>query len=165
VPDVPPLVVEATKKSGLLWVAVGDARPVAVWHLWKDDRAYVVVGPGEQDVPGLAGASAATVTVRSSDKGGRIVTWRASVTRVAPGGEEWAEVLPQLLAGRLNLADAATAGERWAATAAVLRLEPTGELEPMPDDSGAAPTPPSPARTLTTIPRTVGRATRRRPPS
>lgn len=163
-PDVPPLVGEATKKSGLLWVAVGDARPVAAWHLWKDDRAYVVVGPGEQDVPGLADAAEAVVTVRSSDKGMRIVTWRAAVSRVAPGGEEWDEVLPQLLAGRLNLTDAATAGERWASTAAVVRLDPTGELEPLPDTNDAAPPPPSPARTRTTIPHTVGRATRRRPP-
>ena len=161
-PDVPPLVAEAAKKSGLLWVAVGDARPVAAWHLWKDDRAYVVVGPGEQDVPGLADSRSATVTVRSSDKGGRIVTWRATVARVAPGSPEWDEVLPQLLAGRLNLPDAATARERWAATATVLRLEPTGELEPMPDTSGAAVPPPSPARTRTTVPRTVGRKPRRR---
>jgi hypothetical protein len=163
VPDVPPLVAEAAKKSGLLWIAVGDSRPVAAWHLWKDDRAYVVVGPGEQDVPGLADADRVTVTVRSSDKGGRIVTWLAAVTRVPPDGEEWDEVLPQLLAGRLNLTDAGTAGERWASTAAVLRLEPTGELDAMPDTSGAAAPPPSPARTRTTIPRTVGRATRRRP--
>lgn len=163
-PDVPPLVAEATKKSGLLWVTVGDARPVAAWHLWKDDRAYVVVGPGEQDVPGLADARQVAVTVRSSDKGGRIVTWHATVTRVPPSTDEWDDVVPQLLAGRLNLPDSATARERWASTAAVLRLDPTGELEPLPDASGAAPPPPSPARTRTTVPRTVGRATRRRRP-
>jgi hypothetical protein len=159
--DVPALVTEATKKSGLLWIGVGERRPVAAWHLWKDDRAYVVVGPGEQDVPGLATASSATVTVRSTDKGGRIVTWRAAVTRVEPDGEEWDEVLPALLAGRLNLPDSANARQRWATTAAVLRLEPTGELleagPTLPAGSGAAPPPPSPARTPTTVPRTVGR--------
>ena len=161
-PEVPPLVVEATKKSGLVWIAVGDARPVAAWHLWKDDRAYVVVGPGEQDVPGLAEAGECTVTVRSSDKGGRIVSWRAAVRRVAPGGEEWDEILPTLLAARLNLPDSAGARERWASTAAVLRLDPTGELDELPSGSDAAPPPPSPARTRTTVPRTLGRGPRRR---
>jgi hypothetical protein len=157
VPQVSPLVVEATKKSGLLWIGVGGSRPVAAWHLWKDDRAYVVVGPGEQDVPGLASASAATVTVRSSDKGGRIVSWHAAVTRVEPDGEEWDEILPALLAGRLNLPDSATARQRWAATAAVLRLDPTGEIDPLPSGSLAAHPPPTPARTPTTVPRTLGR--------
>lgn len=159
--DVPPLVTEASKKSGLLWIGVGAARPVGAWHLWKDDRSYVVVGPGEQDVPGLATASSATVTVRSSDKGGRIVTWRAAVTRVEPDGGEWDEILPALLAGRLNLPDSANARQRWASTAAVLRLEPTGELleagPTLPTASHAAPPPPSPATTPTTVPRTLGR--------
>lgn len=159
---VPALVLEASKKSGLLWIAVGAARPVAAWHLWKDDRAYVVVGPGEQDVPGLATATAATVTVRSSDKGGRIVSWHAAVRRVEPGGAEWDEILPALLAGRLNLPDSAGARERWATTAAVLRLDPTGELAELPTGSGAAAPPPSPARTPTTVPCTVGRRPRRR---
>lgn len=164
--DVPALVVEATKKSGLLWIAVGDARPAPAWHLWKDDRAYVVVGPGEQQVPGLAEADRCTVTVRSSDNGGRIVSWRAAVRRVPPDGEEWDEVLPALLAGRLNLPDAAAARQRWADTAAVLRLDPTGELTEaagsLPAGSGAAPPPPSSARTRTTVPFTLGRRRRRR---
>lgn len=164
--DVPALVVEATKKSGLLWIAVGDAGPVPAWHLWKDDRAYVVLGPGEQQVPGLAEADRCTVTVRSTDNGGRIVSWVAAVSRVRPDGEEWDEVLPTLLAGRLNLADAGAARQRWARDAAVLRLDPTGELVEaggsLPAGSLAAPPPPSPARTRTTVPYTLGRRRRRR---
>ena len=159
--EVPPLVAEATKKSGLVWISVGDRRPVAAWHLWRDDRAYVVTGPGEQPVPGLAEARTCDVTVRSTDKGGRVVTWRAQVDRVEPGGEEWREVVPALLAARLNLPDAAEAERRWADTAAVLRLTPTGELteagDTPPTGSLSAPPPPSPARTRTPVPFTIGR--------
>ena len=165
VEPVPPLVAEATKKAGLLWVTVAGQRPAAAWLLWRDTRAYVVTGPGEQPVPGLAGAAECDVTVRSGDNGGRIVTWRARVDRVEPGGEEWQEVVPAMLTARLNLRDSAEAEARWAATAAVLRLTPTGELVEaggsLPTGSLAAAVPPSPARTPTRIPTTLHR--RRRP--
>jgi hypothetical protein len=166
--DVPPLVVEATKKSGLIWIAVpGDSRAVAAWHVWREDAAYLVTGPGEQEVPGLAGATSCDVTVRSTDKGGRVVTWRAAVSRVEPGSPEWTEAVPSLLASRLNLPDAADAEDRWAATCAVLRLAPTGELieagRTLPSTSLAGPPPPSPARTPTRVPFTVGRQRHRRP--
>jgi len=166
--DVPPLVVEATKKSGLVWVAVpGQPRPVAAWHVWREDSAYLVTGPGEQAVPGLADSPSCDVTVRSTDKGSRVVTWRATVSRVEPGSPEWADAVPGLLAARLNLPEAADAERRWADTATVLRLTPTGELPEagptLPTGSLAAPPPPSPARTPTPVPFTLGRRRRRRP--
>lgn len=160
--DVPPLVVEATKKSGLAWVSVpGQPRVFPVWHLWRDDAAYVVAGPGEQPAPGLAESPSCDVTVRSTDKGGRIVTWRAAVSRVEPGSDGWLEIVPVLLAERLNLTDAPEAEQRWMRSCAVLRLAPTGELPQagptLPAESHAAPPPPSPARTPTRVPYTVGR--------
>lgn len=164
--EVPPLVAEATKKSGLVWITVPGHRPVAAWHLWRDDAAYVVTGPGEQPIPGLAEATRCDVTVRSTDKGGRIVTWRADVSPVLPDTDAWAEVVPAMLAARLNLPDAADAEGRWAQTCTVLQLAPTGELpeagDSLPIGSLAEPPPPSPARTRTRIPFTVGRATRPR---
>lgn len=162
VADVPPLVTEATKKSGLAWISVaGQPRAFAVWHIWRDDGAYLVTGSGEQPAPGLAEAPTCDVTVRSTDKGGRIVTWRAAVSRVEPGSDLWQEVVPALLAGRLNLADAANAEQRWSRSCVVLRLAPTGELpevgSTLPTASHAAPPQPSPARTPTRVPYTVGR--------
>ena len=153
------------KKSGVIWVTVPPSgRPVAAWHLWRDDAAYLVTGPAEQPVSGLAEASGCTGTVPSKDKGGRIVTWRADVTRVAPGTDEWAEVVPALLTARLNLPDAEEAEKRWATTCAVLRLRPTGELAEagttLPDGSLAAAPPPSPATTPARIPYTLGRRRR-----
>jgi hypothetical protein len=162
---VPPLVVEATKKAGLIWVTASGQRPAPAWLHWRDTCAYVVTGPGEQPLPGLAEAAECDVTVRSGDTGGRIVTWRARVDRVQPGGEEWQQVVPAMVTARLNLRDAAEAEARWAATAAVLRLTPTGELVEaggsLPTGSLAEPPPPSPARTPTRIPTTLHRRRRR----
>jgi len=166
VAPVPPLVAEATKKSGLLWIAIrGQPRRFAVWHVWRDDSAYIVTGPGEQPAPALAEAAICDVTVRSTDKGGRIVTWRAVVSRVEPDSDAWKEVVPALLAGRLNLTGASDAEQRWAAECHVLRLAPTGELveagDTLPTGSLAAPPPPSPARTTSRIPFTLGGRRRR----
>jgi hypothetical protein len=163
--DVPPLVAEATKKSDLVWLSVpGQPRPSVVWHVWRDDAAYVVTGAGEQPAPGLAEASTCEVTVRSTDKGGRIVTWRAAVSRIAPDTDAWREVVPSLLTERLNLTDAADAEQRWARSCAVLRLTPTGELAEagptLPTGSLAMPPPTSPARTVTRVPFTLGRRRR-----
>jgi hypothetical protein len=165
----------ATRKAGVVWLGVpGQPHPTLVWPLWQEEPAaegvpggvlYVVTGPGEQPAPGLAGASHCAVTVRSA-AGGRVLTWRSEVTRVAPGGAEWDGVVPTLLSKRLNLADAAGANQRWATTCAVFRLTPTGELlesgDTLPTGSLAAPPPPSPARTPTRVPFTLHRTPRRR---
>ncbi|MEN3361842.1 MAG: hypothetical protein V7637_5824 [Mycobacteriales bacterium] len=165
--EVPPLIAEATKKSDLVWVSVpGQPRPFGVWHVWRDDAAYVVTGGGEQPAPGLAGATGCDVTVRSADKGARIVTWRASISRLTPGTELWQDVVPAMLTARLNLTDAAGAEQRWARSCAVLRLTPTGDLvesgDTLPAGSLAGPPPPSPARTTTRVPFTLGRRPRGR---
>ncbi|MGH8876006.1 MAG: hypothetical protein ACRD0P_01470, partial [Stackebrandtia sp.] len=83
---------------------------------------YVVCGPGEQDDPGLSGASTCEVTLRG-DHLGRIVDFRASVSRVAPGGEDWDEIATALAAKRLNSAGDDTVG-RWARECALYRLTP-----------------------------------------
>ena len=72
----PLLIDEATKKSGLVWVGT-PAAVSPVWLLWHEGSAYVLTGPGEQSADGLAEGAPTTVTVRSKDKGGRLVTWEA----------------------------------------------------------------------------------------
>ena len=87
----------------------------------------MLTGPGEQPLPGLAGAGRVTVTVPSKDTGGLLVSWTAAVSRVAPGGPEWDAVTSLLLAGRLNAMPergGASPAERWARTCAVYRLAP-----------------------------------------
>ena len=104
------LIAEATKRAGLIWITVprgtdlGVAgavpnRPRPVWHVWRD-AAYVLTGPGEQDVPGLGDAHLVTVSVASKDTGGLLVRWAARVSRVEPGSAEWSGIIGALLAGR-----------------------------------------------------------------
>jgi hypothetical protein len=154
---VPHLVAQATSKSGLVWVTVDGSRPTPLWHLWQDDAAYVLTGGTEQPAPGLADVEHADVTVRSKTTGGRLITWRATVTTVQPGTDEWQRLLPELFNHRLNAPDGREAAERWARECVLLRLDPTGELLDTPEGSGAAPPPPSPAVTSGPLPFVLGR--------
>jgi len=90
----------------------------------------VVTGPGEQPLPGLAGAGRVTVIVAGGQAGRGRVTWTAAVSRVEPGSGEWDEVIGPLVAGRLNavLAEGETSpAQRWARSGAVFRLAPVLE--------------------------------------
>lgn len=137
------LVEEATRKSGVIWIAVrgaGPSRPA--WHIWHatnaqptrrgDDpargrrgAAYVVTGDKEQSLPGLGDARQVTVTVPSKDTRGRLIVWTAEVGRVAPDSGEWAAVADLLAARRRGGTEPlASLPERWAARAAVFRLTP-----------------------------------------
>lgn len=149
------LIEEACKKSGLIWVAVPGARDRAAWHVWHEvdgaGAVYLVVDGGEQQLPGLRQARIVRVTVRSKDKGGRLVSWPGEVTKLLPNSPEWQEVVPALHAKRLNAHDGEAQPERWAASSAVYRIRPAGAPLEQPGhyltDSGAAPVPPSPATT------------------
>jgi hypothetical protein len=142
------LIAEATKRAGLIWITVPDAavpdaavpggtggaapdRPRAVWHVWRD-AAYVLTGPGEQDVPGLGDAPLVTVSVASKDTGGLLVRWAARVSLVEPGSAEWSAIIGALLAGRLNEPEdpgTPSPADRWARTGNVYRLTPDETTE------------------------------------
>jgi len=156
------LVEEATKKAGLVWVAVPGERAWPAWHHWHDGAAYLVTGGIEQPLPGLAAGGRAEVTVPSKDAGGRLVTWVAAVTEVQPGSELWTAVVPAMHAKRLNAPDGDRQPERWARESAVLRLEPTGEILSMSQESGSAAPVPTPATTSGPLPFVLGRRARSR---
>lgn len=159
--EVDPFVTEALRKAAIIWVQVPPGRAVAAWTVWHDGAAYVVSGEGEQPAPGLAEATACRVSVRSAENGARILTWDAAVSRVEPGSELWAQVAPLLLAKRLNLPDPVGAEQRWAESATISRLAPTGPADTdLPDGSLAEPPAPSSARTPTTVPFTLHRTRR-----
>ncbi|MEV0275405.1 hypothetical protein AB0I22_03335 [Streptomyces sp. NPDC050610] len=135
------LIEEATKKSGLVWVRGTGAAARALWHVWHEGALHLVGdGPGEQPLTGLglADGSTATVTVRSKDKGGRLVEWTARVSELAPDSEAWAAAVADLKGKRLNAPDADRIEERWARECRVLRLEPSGDTAELPDGSLAA---------------------------
>src|SRR3954452_8931307 len=97
------LVEEATKKSGLIWVQCPGAPSRALWHVWHDGAACVVGDrPGEQPLPGLVDGAEAVVTVRSKDKGGRLTTWTARASELAPGSPAWEAAVAELKGKRLN---------------------------------------------------------------
>lgn len=146
------LVEEATKKSGLVWVR-GAGADRALWHAWVDGAAHVLGdGPGEQPFPGLADGARAEVTVRSKDKGGRLVAWTATVRELPPRGEEWAAAVAELKGKRLNAPDSEDMTERWARECRLLRLEPESVRSELPTGSLAAAPTGSPATTRRPVP-------------
>jgi len=113
----PTLVAEATRRSGVVWVA-----GALLWHVWHDGAMYVVGGGPEQDLP-VGPGDRAVVTVRSkASQSGVVVEWAADVDAVAPGTPLWDEVLPLMAVERLNAEAGRSA--RWAAECVVLRFRP-----------------------------------------
>ncbi|MET8008676.1 hypothetical protein ABZU86_33535 [Streptomyces sp. NPDC005271] len=150
------LVEEAAKKSALIWVQGTEGAPRALWHVWHEGAA-TLVGDGSREQPlqglGLTDGGTATVTVRSKDKGGRLVSWPARVVELTPGGEAWTAAVEELKGKRLNAPDAERIAERWARECRVLRLEPaSGALAEPPTDSLAAAPLPTPAITRRPVP-------------
>ncbi|MFG2871425.1 hypothetical protein [Streptomyces sp. NPDC048338] len=159
----PALVEEATKKSGLIWVRGEAPAARALWHVWFDGAAHVVGdGPGEQPLPGLAAGATAEVTVRSKDKGGRLVAWTAAVRELPAGSPEWDAAVAELKGKRLNAPDGEAMPERWARECRVLRLEPVGSTTDLPDGSLAAVPQPSDAITRRPVPAALPRLLLRR---
>ncbi|WP_282796688.1 hypothetical protein [Streptomyces sp. CC224B] len=156
------LVEEATKKSGLVWVR-GAGPDRALWHVWHDGAAHLVGdGPGEQPFPELADGATAVVTVRSKDKGGRLLSWTATVTELTPRSAAWEAAVAELKGKRLNAPDGERIAERWAEQCRVLRLAPReADLEP-PAGSLAAPPLPTPVTTRESAPEALPRLLLRR---
>jgi hypothetical protein len=152
------LVDEAAKRSGLIWVrASGSPEPARpLWHVWQDGVAYVLTGGIEQPMPAgldVPGAQA-EITLRSKDKGSRLVTVEAAVSRVGAGSPDWDALVPALTAKRLNSPDGEQAPVRWARECVLLRLTPTGEYVETPDDrsTGSHAAPPPATNATTPVP-------------
>ncbi|MFJ9704126.1 hypothetical protein [Streptomyces sp. NPDC101234] len=147
------LVEEATKKSGLVWVrGAGAPAARAVWHAWADGGVCLVGDGAEQPLTGLADGGSAEVTVRSKDKGGRLVTWTATVTELSAGSPEWEAAVAELKGKRLNAPDGEAMTERWARECRVLRLTPTGATGSLPTGNLAEAPVPTRATTRHPIP-------------
>ncbi|MFF4570568.1 hypothetical protein [Streptomyces sp. NPDC001410] len=158
------LIEEASKKSGLIWVRGADAPAArALWHVWHEGAVCLVGdGPGEQPLPGLTDGGSAEVTVRSKDKGGRLVSWQATVSELASGSPEWEAAVAELKGKRLNAPDGEEMPGRWARECRVLRLVPTGASAPLPAGSLAERPLPTPATTRQPIPAGLPRLLARR---
>lgn len=159
--DAGPLIEEAMRKTGIVWVAAPGERAWPAWFHWHDGAAYLVTGDGEQPLPALTAGGTAEVVVPSKDTGARLIGWLATVAEVPPGGELWQQVVPAMHAKRLNPLDGDLQPQRWARECVLLRLEPTGEVLDQPRGSGAAAPPPTPATTSGPLPYVLGRRRKR----
>jgi hypothetical protein len=81
------------------------------------------------------------VVIARGDHGGRIATWPAEVSVLAPDGDDWPAVAATLAGKRLNAASATDATvDRWRTGVRIFRLAPAGdELLPSSDASQARP--------------------------
>lgn len=132
----------ALSKSTVAWIALGDPVPDPdgfvpvelphyqarrewpVWYGYEDGRIYVLVGKGEQDIPGLTDAPRARVIARSKDRQTRVADVDC-VVDVLPKGAEWDRVARDILVGRrLNLRDGEAAIERWKRDCEIVVLAP-----------------------------------------
>lgn len=157
-----PLVEEAARKAAIAWFSVDGGPALALWCLTVDGDICLVLGPGEQELPGLAEATSVAVTLRG-DHGGNIVTFPVTVTRIRPESERWESVATQLAGKRLNSSGTAEqVVERWAQQAAVWALSPTGEPAARDSSGELAPPRPSPAATATRKPFKLHRVRRKR---
>lgn len=160
------LIAELGKKTGVSWVSyAGETH--AVWHLWHDDALCLVSGGAEQPLPGIEDAGSVSVTMRSKENGGRLVTWVGEVTVVRPEDEGWDDVTAALVSDRLNLDDLSTAAAEWGRTSTVSRVVPTGELLEAPgrldSDAHLAAPKVSPATTRGALPKVFHRRAKGRP--
>lgn len=170
------LVAEGAKKAGLLWITCSPgARPRAAWHIWWVDalgqgHVLLVCDGLEQPLGDLVDGATVEVTVPSKDNRARLVTFTATATELRPAGASRADWIPAaaaLHAQRLNPPDGEDQPARWERESRIVRLTPTGEVREapgrMPEASGAAEAPPSPATTRGELPFVLGRATGRPP--
>jgi hypothetical protein len=123
----------ALSKSTIVWVAVpGEparfgrseaGRPV--WYGYENGRIYLLVGPKEQQVPGLTEAGSVRLVARSKDKQSKVAEVECSA-EVLPKNPEWDRIARDLLLGRrLNLTDGEGALARWRQTCEIVMLTPT----------------------------------------
>jgi hypothetical protein len=102
------------------------------------------------------------VTVRSKDKGGRLVSWSASVTELAADSEQWQEAVAELKGKRLNAPDGEAMVARWARECRVVRLTPVAVEPELPSGSLAAVPPATTETTRREVPAGLHRLLLRR---
>ncbi len=119
---VDPLVAEACRKSGVVWLTVDGQPPRVVWHVWHEGADHVLTGGGEQEVPGLAEAGSVDVAVRAKSDGSLLVRWQAAAEPVEPGSETWETLEPLLRKARLHAEPDPT--PRWRERSRLTRLTP-----------------------------------------
>ena len=147
-------------KSAICWVQV-QGREWPIWYAPAGDTAYVVSGPGEQELPELPGS--VQITLRAKDTREYAGRYNATATRLHPGDEGWDDAVHALRPARLNPPDDDPVA-RWSADGAVWALRPDFDApEPVARDapSGAREPAATPATTRGRMPGHLGKRRRR----
>lgn len=104
-----------------------------IWYGYEEGRVYVLVGPNEQEIPGLAEASSVRLIARSKDKRSEVADVECSVEKL-PKDARWDVVARDLLVGRrLNLKDGDAAVNRWKKECEIVVLTPLPPVAPVED--------------------------------
>ena len=125
---VPGPVDAALAKSTIAWIAIpqnGSEVTKPAWYGYEEGRVYVLTGPGEQELPGLAGSSKhVRLIVRSKDvqsKVGDVLCIAQTLSKDAT----WDRIAREILLGRrLNLPDGEGAVDRWKNDCEIVMLTP-----------------------------------------
>jgi hypothetical protein len=95
-----------------------------IWYGYQDGRVFVLVGPGEQQVPGLLDATSVHLIARSKDKRSEVADVECSI-EVLPKDDQWDLLARDVLIGRrLNLKDGDAAVTRWKKECEIVTLTP-----------------------------------------
>ena len=138
-----------------------EGRDWPVWYVPAGEVAYVVSGPGEQELPELP--ASVQITLRSKDTREYAGRYAASTTRLRPDDEEWDYAVGALRPARLNPPDDDPVA-RWSSDGAVWALRPDFDApEPVARDapSGAREPAPTTATTRGRMPGHLGKRRRR----
>ena len=134
---------KALSKGNVVWLTVaqekGKPHTQAVWYVWTDGKVYVIDGPTEQQVPGLATAETVQLTARSKDLRSRVSDIPATVAIVPNDSDRFDLIAKMALGRRLNLPDGDGALERWRSRCMLLELTPDFGEERAVAATGAAP--------------------------
>ncbi|MBO1754239.1 hypothetical protein [Allobranchiibius sp. CTAmp26] len=147
-------------KSAICWLEV-EGRDRPVWYVPAGEVAYVVSGPGEQELPELP--ASVPITLRVKDTREYAGRFTASATRLRPGDEGWDDAVGALRPARLNSPDDDPVA-RWSQDGAVWALRPDFETPtPVARDapSGAREPAPTSATTRGRMPGHLGKRRRR----
>lgn len=122
----------ALNAAGIMWIQPApDDRPRPCWYAWvagsadQPGVAYVVNGPGEQDLPYLP--ADVVLHLKSKDSGGRLTKVAATAEKLAPTDPRWEAAAEALAAGRLNSTDDVRA--RWREQCTITLITPVRPLE------------------------------------
>jgi len=143
----------ALSKSTIVWLSFGDPPVMGadragksvkeprytarldhpVWYGYENGSVFVLVGPGEQQVPGVTASRTVHLTARSKDVQSRVATAECTV-QVLRKDAEWDRIARDLLVGRrLNLTDGDKAVDRWRKDCEIVLLQPVPP--PVPEEA------------------------------